>query len=1157
MLLAATLLTFGLPMAAVAQDPAYRVADLAPNTPAPFQGGTVYPSGFEPVANGDVFLAPAGSGEASIWRTDGTPGGTRPVVSGAVLGAGSFVGSNGDRAFYVADMGLGVAAWATDGTAAGTTLLRGGLRHSRLSSGPQEAVVEGRLFFQDCAPAPSYRCEVWSSDGTPAGTVKIVELYDLGRSFTGSGGVFYFFGRAPEDLRTRLWRTDGTAAGTVALRSFDPSPFTGGASVAGRCAFVAEQKLWVANGNDVQVVRTLLTNEFIDFLDTRVVADQLYFLDASSGSTLAVWRTDGTVGGTFQVLSKAVLNSATVPGEWVQALGDRLYYLVPSEQGRAPYSLWSSDAAGHGAQAVSCSSCSSIQDGLWRLGNRLLFTASAGSVHSLWTIDQSQVPQPVAPFCSAGSCETGGHAEVNGRTTFWVTPASGAAELWATDGTAAGTLRIQSLHSFDLNLYYSAHLDAVLFGASTDVQARPSLWLSRGTAQSTIPLTPVEGAGSMPFDLRRAGDRVAFFACAEQRGLWGANAHDAEFVKETYVDCQDSSAGFRPFVTAGAHAFFAYEQFTGVGAEVWATQGTAATTIRLLDDAGAVDEMAAFGNDAVFWSRGPGNTPTSFWRSDGTVAGTAKAFDLPAGVYNPSATTDVGGELYFRIQVYEIWRTHGTAAGLRRLVGLGAGSQEFTYSPDFTRVGSFVYLAGRSGIWRSDGTAAGTSVVVPTLSPTGSVSSLHEQGGALIFTRTEGGISTLWRTQGTPATTQQISTVAPAVGFYPSMASFDGRFYFAADDGAHGVELWRTDGTAAGTVLVRDIGAGAISGNPRYLVATHGRLYFTADESAAGSELWVSDGTSAGTYQVQDIAPDAASSDPRELTVVGDLLYFSADDGATGRELWALPLDAAQPSVCTPSDERLCLEGGRFQVEVSWRDFAARTGVGHAVALTGDTGYFWFFDPANVELTLKVLDGTGLNGHHWVFYGALSSVEYTVTVTDTRNGHVKRYVNPSGTFASVGDTSAFAEGAALAAARAAGASASLPQRAVTAAVPATAPTVGVPLAQCVPSASRLCLQGGRFAVDAAWTDFAGNSGGGTAVPLTGDTGYFWFFGPSNVEVVIKVLDGRPVNGKFWVFYGALSNVEYTLTVTDTATGAQRQYHNPSGRFASVGDTSAF
>ena len=80
---------------------------------------------------------------------------------------------------------------------------------------------------------------------------------------------------------------------------------------------------------------------------------------------------------------------------------------------------------------------------------------------------------------------------------------------------------------------------------------------------------------------------------------------------------------------------------------------------------------------------------------------------------------------------------------------------------------------------------------------------------------------------------------------------------------------------------------------------------------------------------------------------------------------------------------------------------------------------------------------------------------------------------------------------------------------------------------------------------------------GMAVPLTAGTGYFWFFGPANVETVIKVLDGRPVNGHFWVFYGALSDVRYTLTVTDTVTGKVKTYTNPAGQFASVADTLAF
>lgn len=110
---------------------------------------------------------------------------------------------------------------------------------------------------------------------------------------------------------------------------------------------------------------------------------------------------------------------------------------------------------------------------------------------------------------------------------------------------------------------------------------------------------------------------------------------------------------------------------------------------------------------------------------------------------------------------------------------------------------------------------------------------------------------------------------------------------------------------------------------------------------------------------------------------------------------------------------------------------------------------------------------------------------------------------------------------------------------------------------CEPSATRLCLNQGRFAVEASWRDFSGGAGVAVTRPIAADSGAFWFFRGSNLEVLVKVLDGRHINGAFWVFYGAISNVEYELVVTDTETGAQSRYFNASGNFASVGDTEAF
>ena len=258
------------------------------------------------------------------------------------------------------------------------------------------------------------------------------------------------------------------------------------------------------------------------------------------------------------------------------------------------------------------------------------------------------------------------------------------------------------------------------------------------------------------------------------------------------------------------------------------------------------------------------------------------------------------------------------------------------------------------------------------------------------------------------------------------------------------------------------------------------------------------------------------------------------------------------PGPCIGDSTTLCLNNNRFKVQAAWSVPSQGTsGGGSAVRLTGDTGYFWFFNPDNVELVLKVLDGTALNGCDWVFYGALSDVQYTIVVTDTETGVVTPYANFAGTLASVADTSAFRQPVA-----------STESDSPSSAQAIESPSIAVPklaaATACTPDPTTLCANHSRFQVTVDWqVSEEGRSGHGTAVPITGDTGYFWFFNSTNVELVLKVLDGQEVNGHFWVFYGALSNVQYTITVTDTRTLAVKTYTNLSGTLASVADTSAF
>ena len=111
---------------------------------------------------------------------------------------------------------------------------------------------------------------------------------------------------------------------------------------------------------------------------------------------------------------------------------------------------------------------------------------------------------------------------------------------------------------------------------------------------------------------------------------------------------------------------------------------------------------------------------------------------------------------------------------------------------------------------------------------------------------------------------------------------------------------------------------------------------------------------------------------------------------------------------------------------------------------------------------------------------------------------------------------------------------------------------------CTPDEGTLCLNSSRFRVQTQWVKSDGQTGGGHAVALTGDTGYFWFFSSNNVEMIVKVVDGRAVNNNFWVFAGGLTNVKVITTVTDTETGLVKVYANPQGAaFQPIQDTGPF
>jgi ELWxxDGT repeat protein len=199
-------------------------------------------------------------------------------------------------------------------------------------------------------------------------------------------------------------------------------------------------------------------------------------------------------------------------------------------------------------------------------------------------------------------------------------------------------------------------------------------------------------------------------------------------------------------------------------------------------------------------------------------------------------------------------------------------------------------------LWVSDGTLAGTVQITHFDETLGDPSpgDFTNVNGTLFFTADDGAHGfQLWKTDGTEAGTTVVKVINPNGDSNPTyLTDVNGTLLFAAidgNDGANGYSLWKSDGTDAGTVLVKEIYPGHNS-NPTDLTAWNGILYFAANDGVNGKQLWRSDGTTAGTFLLADINPNGSSS-PANFTPVGNTLFFTATDGtagaAHGKELWA------------------------------------------------------------------------------------------------------------------------------------------------------------------------------------------------------------------------------------------------------------------------------
>ena len=379
---------------------------------------------------------------------------------------------------------------------------------------------------------------------------------------------------------------------------------------------------------------------------------------------------------------------------------------------------------------------------------------------------------------------------------------------------------------------------------------------------------------------------------------------------------EGASSSPRDLVNVGGKLFFV------ANGELWKSDGTSSGTKLVKKVQVATGSMTNVDGTLFFAAHDPAAAlGYELWKSDGTANGTVMVRDIRPGPgaavpvnevigansSNPAQLTNVGGVLYFTANDgthgIELWRSDGTAGGTRLVKDVAPGAASAGVSELTNLKGTLLFRAsdGTSGnqLWKSNGTISGTVMVKDSFfKGTGPLGVdqyagprfLTEFKGAVLFAANDGTSGyELWRTDGTAAGTTLVKEIAPGPsGANPSQLIEADSVVFFSIEGEESIELWKTDGTSGGTALVAalaPLGSDRVAGPAFGLV---GQLFFSFNDGIHGTELWTSDGTAAGTRLVKDYVPGPGGSDPDTFSNLGLSLFYNASAAEDHSELMSL-----------------------------------------------------------------------------------------------------------------------------------------------------------------------------------------------------------------------------------------------------------------------------
>lgn len=933
-------LAFGIPAPAAAQpiDVPYLVRDIHPATASDLSAGSVTRLE-ESLTDWVPFWTAPGSQAAGLWATDGTSAGTRLVTDLVRLDYGNWsfgLCFSGQTWYFWNTDSDGIALWRTDGSTATTEVVaRWPADYTFLTPYWFDAKfcsrrsAGGQILFwlERELDMSNFRVELWSTDGSTAGTHFIRDLgldtyYHNALLTFAQHGDKVEFSLQVADNGYGLWESDGTAAGTIEIVEASPE------------ASIFWPSYLIAQGE-----RTYFRSWASSILDGMVFG-----------------YTDGTPQGTHFFPDLRLQDYLPSPPGFVFA-GDRLTFASGTPAGWSIYSIGPSEAAPSSVKSYPAESgirpFSSTEESA--IEGRAIYLASVPVTPSpdlsyetrlVATGGTVATTEEIATFCPGGepNCEILPVGKAGAALVFLERTPTGC-NLWRTNGTAAGTVQVQTLGVFCTSYLFA----------------------------------PVS-----------AGSRVYFFA----EGLWASDGTESGTERVVPPELLNGYGGFDAGAAplANGDLVFALDTVSS-GAEPWFSDGTAAGTSRLADltatAASSTPQQIAAGGGRVVMFANDGEHGLEPWVSDGSAAGTLQLADAVAGPAGSAGNTlgflesswplllpggagedtrwvltrgvpgdfeSVLGAAPFSSSIYsghEHFLDREVFADVMRLwsleesparANLLADNLYFTlgYSTTLVRGERGLYFPRRDsgsaqGVWITDGTVAGTRLFCSgaetlfdwqlelvefgdgvVFRSSGDASSadlwvcdapstsarplnlpgtpqatlpaqLTRVGAYVVFAATDpSGDRELWRTDGTSSGTVRVLDIAAGFSSQPeNFFAFAGGVLFSAIDATHGRELWSTDGTAEGTRLLGDLAPALTSSSPADFHSSQGVVVFTAGTTATGRELWVTAGTPESTRLLADVNPGPVSSSPAELTPTAERIFFRATD-PQGTELWAL-----------------------------------------------------------------------------------------------------------------------------------------------------------------------------------------------------------------------------------------------------------------------------